>query len=130
MSPVLSQALWLTVIGMGMTFLSIGALVGGIYLLTHLTRAKEMAPVEPASESSRSGTEAVFSAPADWDAAEAEPRRRAVAAAVAVAMALEVDGRAVAATGAEIRPTSPWNAYVRGLHLSSRTRYESRRPSQ
>ncbi len=40
MSNALVQALWLTVIGMGMTFLSIGALVRGIYLLTRLTRTR------------------------------------------------------------------------------------------
>ncbi|MCU0519368.1 MAG: hypothetical protein MUF84_01545 [Anaerolineae bacterium] len=128
MSNVISQALWLTIVGMGMTFLSIGALVGGIFLLTHLTRAKENAPstlTEP-TQSATGGTPAVSSI---WDAPDAEIRRRAVAAAVGVAMALTAQVRVEPAVDLGVTATDAWSAYVRGQQLSSRSRYESRRHS-
>ena len=126
MSNVISQALWLTIVGMGMTFLSIGALVGGIYLLTHLTRAKEKASAALA-EPARSALGEASAVSSIWEAPDAEPRRRAVAAAVGVAMALAAEIRAVPAADTGAVATGAWSAYVRGLHLSSRSRYESRR---
>ena len=162
MSDLVMSGLRLTLVGMGMTFLSIGALVVGMFLLTRLTREKTAdqpgtgrsagyVVTTPSSEVrgqvaerrqiAASGTEPESGgrSPGElgvrestlgggWD--DDEERRRAVAAAVAVSLALQV------ASG--LSPTSicsdragrqeaPWSVYARGLHVSSRSRYESLR---
>ncbi len=129
MSDVLSQALWLTVIGMGMTFLSIGALVGGIYLLMYLTRTKERVPSTLPAELATSGTEPLPVGQPATEVPDAESRRRSVAAAVAVAMALAADLPTAPMADSRSMTTGSWNTYVRALHLSSRSHYMSRRRS-
>jgi len=128
MSDTLLQALWLTLIGMGMTFLSIGALVGGIFLLTHLTRTRRSEPASLPNKATSSGEE-IYGAPAS---AVAQPalgedvgyRRRAVAVAVVAALALAEGERKVPPL---VSSGSGWDAFVRGRQLSSRANYESRR---
>jgi hypothetical protein len=156
MSDLLGDALRLTVLGMGMTFLSIGALVGGMFLLTWVTRARSgPGPSERlrpgAGSDSRAGQLDVGSPDAapscsGPDLAESPPglsesaweheegRRRAVAAAVAVSLALDAaSGRALTRSlpepspGAGVREESLWNAYARGLHLSARSAWDHRR---
>lgn len=133
MAEVLIQALELTVLGMGMTFISIGALVGGMYLLTFLTRPRAQA--ESAVDNAERGVveEAGWrSIPASEDATSTEDdrerSRRAAAATVAVARALaESRGRAPAVTTSGDGGDSAWSSHARSLHLAQRMRYEARK---
>ena len=128
MSNALVQALWLTVIGMGMTFLSIGALVGGIYLLTRLTRTRPNAPAPLPNEAILTGEEVHMATGPRVEqpvlGSDVDYRRRAAAVAVATALALAEGER-------QVLPGAPagsgWDAYVRARHLSSRETYASRR---
>ncbi|MDY0019750.1 MAG: OadG family protein [Anaerolineae bacterium] len=102
MSDLLRQALWYTVIGMGITFLSLGALAVGMYVLTALPTGKKKAE-EP---------------PTEVAAPQADDRYLAAAAAVSVALA----------QAQVIRPTAratsnPWSAYVRSYHLAQRSQH-------
>jgi hypothetical protein len=144
MSQSLVQSLQLTLLGMGMTFLSIGALVAGMFLLTRLTavrvggrtRATFPGRVEPpAAETALTEGEALLTTRAEIqtefqeglgipDDEAAEMRRRAAAAAVAVALALQ---ERPAPEVAQAAAPDAWNVYARSLHLSGRARYESLR---
>ncbi len=103
MIELLKQALWLTLMGMGMTFLAIGALVGLMYLLTALfpEKAEEetaiTSPAEAAAETPTAG----------------DDRYRAAAAAVILALTLEQARR----REAEHRPDDPWTIYARSQKL-------------
>jgi Na+-transporting methylmalonyl-CoA/oxaloacetate decarboxylase gamma subunit len=112
MSDLLSQALWFTLVGMGMTFAAIGALVLGMYLLTYLfpERSQEEAevPAPPTEVEEEKGA-----------AREAERRRLAAvaAAAVAVAQASTAPSADEGAGGA----VDQWRSFVRSQHLTHRT---------
>jgi len=123
---LLSQTLWLTLWGMGMTFASIGFLVLGMYLMTYLTRGR------------REEEGDIMAAPLEREAVEVEIERErkrkavaaAVAAAVAVALAREEQQPAepvALPTAMQAMLDEPWNAYARGLHVLGRQRYEARR---
>ncbi len=134
MEEVLTTALELTVLGMGMTFLSLGALVLGMYLLTALFKGKEPATMDEAgpSESEPERTRLYPSAaPESGTLAELEEaQRRTAAATVAVALAL-AEADASHSDKPVCREThEAWNDFARGLHLSRRLRYESRKPQQ
>ncbi len=102
MSDLLRQALWYTVIGMGITFLSIGALAVGMYVLTALPTGKKEAE-EPSTE---------VAAP------QADDRYLAAVAAVSVALA---QTQAIRSTTRAA--TDPWSAYVRSYHLAQRSQH-------
>ena len=122
MEELLSQTLWLTLWGMGMTFASIGFLVLGMYLMTYLTRGR------------REEEGDIMAAPLEREAVEVEiereRKRKAVAAAVAAALAREeqqpVEPVALP-TAMRALLDEPWNAYARGLHVLRRQRYEAHR---
>lgn len=119
MERLLTQALQLTLWGMGMTFASIGILVLGMYAMTYLTREKK----------GEEG-EAMVAALEEEDVeVERERKRRAVAAAVAVALAQreQCPKEPVLPVVAYASGDGPWNAYARGLHVLHRLHYEARR---
>ncbi len=103
MNELLKQALWLTVMGMGMTFLAIGALVGLMYLITALAPEK----------AEEAGEEGEPLAVAESPLAEAEDRYRAAAAAVILALTLE-KSRLHRAEG---QSDDPWTIYARSQKL-------------
>jgi len=120
MSELLSQALTLTLVGMGMTFAAIGILVLGMYALTtFLSDGDE-------SEESQETPSAV-EAPAEQAALQVDVGRyHAAAAAVAVALAQAADTYQAkrperAASG------DAWTAHVRATQLARRAYYNSRR---
>lgn len=143
MSSTLTAALQLTVIGMGMTFLSIGALTLGMYVLTRLTQEKEApAPSDIALEAQARAMGADLEDAQSPDAvdlagdpaptpSQGEDARRRQAAAAAVAVALSqhassgpryaVSGKDGRAVGADA-----WTTYVRGQLLSRRVRHDLR----
>jgi Na+-transporting methylmalonyl-CoA/oxaloacetate decarboxylase gamma subunit len=133
MRDLLWSALELTVLGMGMTFLSLGALALGMYVMTAIFRGKERAEVSvlgnelPAGDEVAAYREGEF---AEERGADNEARRRAAAAAVAVALALTEARTAPGTQTASFAPPAihdPWNAFARSLHLSRRTQYDARR---
>ncbi len=145
MSQSLAQSLQLTILGMGMTFLSIGALVAGMFLLTRLTAVRAgagagisaAARVEPpAAEAALIEGEALLTTRSEIHFTpqegmqlagdDAEIRRRVAAAAVAVGLALQ-ERSAPAPEAAQPAAADAWNIYARSLHLSGRARYVSLR---
>ena len=112
MDELLKQALYLTVVGMGMTFLAIGALVASMYLMTAFIKDRPAQEEEPLEE-----------APLTMPTPAKDERYLAAAAAVAVALATQA--ATVTATGSS--PTADWSAYIRRQHLSARQRYEARK---
>lgn len=117
----LTNALWITLIGMGLVFVAILALWGLMALLVRLTpeQAAEEGnadiPVELSPEAS---------APTDTvsEGTSQDRKRRAAAAAVAVALA---QARMMASTPARESQSagtlSPWQAVHRASQLSQRT---------
>lgn len=105
---LLRQALMLTVIGMGMTFTAIGALVLGMYLLSGSRSRKAEAAAAPTEP------EAVVA----MAAPPADARYIAAAAAVAVAraQAMRAPRRDAAA------PVDQWRSFVRSGQLAQRGR--------
>jgi sodium pump decarboxylase gamma subunit len=115
MMSELTQALRYTLIGMGMTFGAIGALVLGMYLLTAVAgrKKKEKSEVADAPTS-----------PKVAPIAETRDEARALAAAAAVAVAVS---QATERQGIpEPTGTGQWRRYVRHHHLEQRTRSSHR----
>jgi Na+-transporting methylmalonyl-CoA/oxaloacetate decarboxylase gamma subunit len=133
MENLMRSALELTVLGMGMTFLSLGALTLGMYAMTMLFRGKDKAEVLesdadlPVGDAVAAYREGEF---VDDAGAGEAARRKAAAAAVAVALALS-EAESDRASKQVSRPATadqdPWNAFARSLHLSRRAHYEGRR---
>ena len=142
MADLLGDALRLTLWGMGMTFVSLGALVGGMFLLTWVTRRRTGDGERPQTDGGEGGLEGdalVVDGGGRVDLAvqrelvtgdDAEGRRRAAAAAVAVAGALQARGRGGAVlppADGGVRGERGWDVYARGLRLAGRARYEALR---
>lgn len=145
MNTILGQALQLTVLGMGMTFASIGALALGMFLMTRIRIGKRSAGPTTVSPSGAAIEAADMTECFDTSEDIDQGTAQAAAAAVAVALIEDtpvVDGAAQAAAAAVAvalagsDPTSPrvvstaegtWNSFVRSMHLSRRARYEARR---
>ncbi len=135
MTELLKQALVLTGWGMGMTFLALGALVLGMYLMTALVKDKNETHTD-------SDVELVVGAGEDNDEGNLDhliienkgtarindDQNRAAAAAVAIAIALSQESAEKQyKTPAHIAVPVAWDHYVRGRHLSQRSRYEQLR---
>ena len=117
---------------MGMTFLAIGALVLGMYLMMILVKDPKL--VKPDSEEGVDNQTDYHQEDTDdvtdnEDPGINQPVELTTAAVAAVAVAIALAQH----TGAQI-PMSPlkaennaWDYYVRGHHLSQRSRYEQRR---
>lgn len=126
----LQSALELTVVGMGMTFLSIGALALGMYLMTILLRAKGEAPSPKADrEEQDMKREEEMQSYRSGELPSADVCRRAAAAAVAVAMAVAASGKRqpTREPGGYPPAHETWNGFARSRHLSGRLQYEARR---
>ncbi len=117
MDALLKQALWLTGVGMSMTFVSIGLLVLGMYALTALfPEKKEQSPAETQPVAGPVAQEPVGT-----------DRYKAAVAAVAVAVAQTRLRPAAAPTISTPWPGSDeWTPYVRNHHLAQRDLYSSR----
>ena len=143
MNTALAQALQLTVLGMGMTFASIGVLALGMLLMTWMTREKDKAGVPVGvRDGDEMGTIEMASS-SEVDGPPDEAAARAAAAAVAVALATRTPATSGAAQAAavavalaghgsvtpqvEVSAVDAWDGYVRSLHLSRRARYDARR---
>jgi Na+-transporting methylmalonyl-CoA/oxaloacetate decarboxylase gamma subunit len=125
------QGLQLTLLGMGMTFASIGALVVGMYLMTAVTRT-ERSKGKSALRGHRDEGENVSlnnaalgrgALPSTEESVD-DAKYRAAAAAVAVALA-EADTD-VSSAAPPPASSSAWDIYIRGRHVSHRTRYDLR----
>lgn len=114
MNTLLSQALWLTLWGMGTTFAAIGVLVGGMYLLTVLFKDR---PGEAEAEGEKEEPAAV-SAGAD---------QRVVAAVAAVATALAQAGSVLRLPAGETLAAGSWDSFARSRRLSGRAQHDQRR---
>jgi Na+-transporting methylmalonyl-CoA/oxaloacetate decarboxylase gamma subunit len=126
MEDLLSQALVLTAIGMGMTFVAIGTLVLGMYLMTALIKGGRSEAAEVPAEPPSVPEIVAPDYPAGRDA-----RQVAAAAAVAVALAEAAAEEAATPPRAPVTEVAVggWNAYVRGRHLSRRLHHDLRRTS-
>jgi Na+-transporting methylmalonyl-CoA/oxaloacetate decarboxylase gamma subunit len=116
---IFNQAVWIALVGMGLTFAAIGLLVVAIVALNR----RASGPVEAAA-SKDEHSEAI---PSDEEFREAEQ-----AAAVAVAIALAEAARRVHPIHAwhAARPeedVNPWQAYVRGQQLDQRKTHQTLR---
>ncbi len=144
MGDLLVQALKLTVVGMGMTFLSIGALIGGMYVLTGLATDKPQGeamqdPHLPAPESPEmlsrgrdiAAVAAVSTAVAATSAAEKEgardPKHIAAAAAVAAAVATQSSLTQPAPVASPQPSVDIWTLHVRSQQLAQRAHYDALR---
>ena len=116
MDELLKQALWLTGVGMSMTFASIGLLVLGMYALTALFPEKKGQP--PAEVQPVKGP--VVQEPASAD------RYKAAVAAVSVAVAQARLQPAAPAVSTPWPGSDEWTPYVRSRHLAQRALYSAR----
>jgi len=107
---LLKQALWLTLIGMGMTFAAIGALVLGMYALGSIK------PRKAGGEAMAGEAEEAPVAAAEAALSTAEARYQAAVAAVAVARAQALP-EVRRSAGA---PVDQWRACVRTQQLLRR----------
>lgn len=108
MSELLTEALGLTVVGMGMTFAALGTLVLGMYLLTMLTAEKKSAVKEESAAPSP--------AAAGPSVSTEDERYLAAVAAVAVAVA-QATTKQQRQRG---QPRDQWGLYVRSQQLNAR----------
>ena len=109
------NALWITLIGMGLVFVAILLLWGLMALLVRVTAEREAPEIGVEEEASPVlESEAVSSG-----AAEQERKHRAAAAAVAVAMALRKPGYPERAAQPSVS-VSAWQAVHRASQLSQR----------
>lgn len=115
MNSLLSQALWLTLWGIGTTFAAIGVLVGGMYLLTALIKDR---PEKAEEEGEEEAPTAEVSAGAD---------QRVVAAVAAVATALAQAGTALRLPAGETLAAGSWDSFTRSRRLSGRAQHDQRR---
>lgn len=124
------QGLQLTMLGMGMTFASIGALVVGMYFMTAVTRGKRPR-AEATLKVQRDGGEGVSVDSAALEGghlslteeSSGDAKYRAAVAAVAVAL---TEAEAQAPSIAPRVSDAAWDIYVRGQHVSRRMRYDLR----
>jgi Na+-transporting methylmalonyl-CoA/oxaloacetate decarboxylase gamma subunit len=144
-NTTLAQALQLTVLGMGMTFASIGVLALGMRLMTWMTREKgragtpdgtpvsdEIGTVEMAERSEVDGPPAEAAARAAGAAvavalANRAPASRGAPQVAAAAVAVALAGHGSAVPQVETTSVDAWDGYVRSAHLSRRARYDARR---
>jgi len=129
----LSQALLLTLIGMGMTFAAIGLLVVGMIVMTALIKDRsqddeelpDVTPGAPSEPPIQEGQPRHIAAAAAVSVALAEPSPRYAAAAAAVAVVLATQATPPVIISASA--PNAWNAYVRGQQLSRRRAYDLKR---
>jgi hypothetical protein len=141
----LTQALILTLVGMGMTFAAIGGLVAGMYALTALVKDKPEAVEAPVTESPAVSPQPLVLSPQSSlpNPQSLAPNPRHLAAAVAVSIALAEaaqSSRHIAAAAAvatalaeQSAPAAApvnanaWNMVVRARRLMGRSVYDTRR---
>jgi Na+-transporting methylmalonyl-CoA/oxaloacetate decarboxylase gamma subunit len=116
---IFDQTVWITAVGMGLTFAAIGLLVLAMVALTRWTRGQ--------AEDIPGRKEPSGAIPADEGLEEMEQ-----AAAVAVAVAMAMAARRAHPTHAwhAARPEeepSPWQAYARGQQLEQRKTHQTLR---
>jgi Na+-transporting methylmalonyl-CoA/oxaloacetate decarboxylase gamma subunit len=134
MGEVLMQALKLTIVGMGMTFGSIGALIGGMYLLTGLAMdrpqgaaMKRYSPTKPARTETPGRDVAAVAAVSAALAEEKDARDpKHIAAVAAVTAALASVTADTAAPGAPPQPLMDvWTLQARSQQLARRAHYNA-----
>jgi Na+-transporting methylmalonyl-CoA/oxaloacetate decarboxylase gamma subunit len=136
MTELLNQALTLTGWGMGMTFLALGALALAMNFMTLLFKDKTeivhdewaVTPEEDNVESDVDGAAKSVHNQRDMKNLDLVNGRNdqniAAAAAVAVAMALAQELPRQQKQSTDIQTESAWDYFIRGRHLSQRSRYE------
>jgi Na+-transporting methylmalonyl-CoA/oxaloacetate decarboxylase gamma subunit len=121
----MANALLISLVGMGLVFLSILLLWGLMALLVRLTRDPEpVAEVAAALPAADTAAE-----PASTQAL-VERKRRAAAAAVAVAMALHKTSLVKTAPAAPQHSLSAWQAVQRAGQLSQRVQFARKKGSR
>ncbi len=139
MNILLEQALVLTVVGMGMTFVAIGLLVVGMYAMTALIKDKALIKNKADEIAAVDEIELLEAPVAQQPAFAIDPGHPQIAAAAAVAaMLAEYNGKAQAAAAAvavawatqSAAPStapSAWNVTRRGQQLAQRKYHDLRR---
>ena len=130
MTELLEQAVILTGWGMGMTFLAIGALVIGMYLMSMVIKEKTETAADDTDETiadllEEDNEETIEPLEINNGGFSINSREqyRALAASVAVALALSQESGEKEPITTTTTPGA-WNHYVRGRQLSQRSRYE------
>ena len=130
MTELLEQAVILTGWGMGMTFLAIGALVIGMYLMSMVIKEKTETAADDTDETiadllEEDNEETIEPLEINNGGFSINSREqyRALAASVAVALALSQDSGEKEPITSTTTP-GVWNHYARGRQLSQRSRYE------
>ncbi len=113
-TELLLQGGWLTLIGMSFTFLSIGAIVGIMYLITAILKDKP----EPEAEA-ETAIESIAEAETEVGS-ETAARRLAAVAAVTVALAQ-------AQSPQKALPVKDWDIYARNQRLTSSALHDMQR---
>ena len=114
-----NQAVWMTAIGMGLTFGALGLLIVAMMALTRWARGR--------AEAAPSRSEPSRAIPADERVEELE-RAAAIAVAVALAQAARRAGPAYAwHTARPEEEPSPWQAYARGQQLEQAKTHQTLR---
>ncbi len=125
MNPTLTNALWITLIGMGLVFISLLLLWGLMALMVNLTALR--AKTEAASEVGEMVTEAQ-AVDTQIPALELdEPHRKAAAAAVAVALALRPRKNGHQTARPPEEAFSAWQSVLRANQLTQHSRMYSRK---
>ena len=116
---IIQQTLWMSVVGMGLTFAAMAVLIVAMLALTRWARG----PAEMLANAEKTSA----AIPPDAEVAEAEQ-----AAAVAVALALALAARRVHPTrtwhsASDEEGINPWQAYARNQQLEQRKTHQTLR---
>ncbi len=120
---ILTDALLITAVGMGLVFIALLLLWGLMELMMRLTRKSAEAEAAEAEEEEAEEEEA----PAVEAVDMAVLRRRAAAAAVAVALAAQPKGKGKLMVGPVETTTGAWQAVQRSTQLNRRSLMYSRK---
>jgi Na+-transporting methylmalonyl-CoA/oxaloacetate decarboxylase gamma subunit len=122
MNPTIINALWITLIGMGLVFIALILLWGLMELMVRLTAGwDKREAVEPAEENDASA------APTMGDTDLGVTRRRAAAAAVALALALQPQSNNHRQRSISTPSSSAWQSVLRANQMNQRSMIYSRK---
>ncbi len=120
---ILTDALLITAVGMGLVFIALLLLWGLMELMMRLTAKSAAAEAEEAAE--EEAVEEEVSTPEATGASAL--RQRAAAAAVAVALAAQSKGKGKLVVGRVEATTGAWQTVLRGAQLNRRSGMYSRK---
>ena len=119
----MQNALWITLIGMGLVFVAILVLWGLMLLLVKFTSQPESQPEAPALADGAAPAPEAEAAPGE----ALQLKRRAAAAAVAVALALTAQQTSQPGRARDANAVSAWQAIQRATQLEQRSQISRRK---